>query len=143
MGKYLEELPLKRVFLAAGVGLVFAMGLILLLSVGYVRQWLPPGREAVYGRIALALAAIPAAFCACRGLGTGRALCAGLTLAVLLTLLALLGLAFCQDTSILPPLLWNLLALLPGTLLGCLLSLPRKRRRRRKTSRGQSAFSKV
>ena len=139
-GKNKHGFPLRQALAAGGAGALLLLLLLFFCALCVNAEWLRPARAAGVGRGLLALAACVSAALACHGQERSRAALAGVSLCLPAACLLLLGLRGGGQGLLGVPMLWNLLCILGGGALGCL--IPGRRRRRRKRGRRlQSAIN--
>ena len=127
-----STIPVKRACIAGAAGAAITLLLTFALALCSSRMLLPQGREGVLVRAALFLASVCSALMACRKQSANRAACAAISGGVILAFVLILAVIAKNSSVINISLLFNFLCVIFGVLLGCLLTVkPKKRRKRR------------
>lgn len=132
MEKNMKSIPVRRSCAAGLIGVALALLLTFAYALCASKFLLPQGREAVYGRAILFLASVCSAYLSCKKQGSEKAVCAGISGAVMLGFVLFLGILTKASSVINISLLYNFLGILFGVLTGCLLTAKHKRRRKRR-----------
>ena len=127
-----DGLPWPRLLASGAVGLLTALGLILLLALLGADALVGTGREALAARGALLLGTALGSLLACRRAGEGRAVAAAVAGGVPLAFVLLLSLLAPEARLFSLATLKSILCVIAGSLAGCALGARRRRRRRRR-----------
>ena len=127
-----DGLPWPRLLASGAVGLLTALGGILLLALLGADALIGTGREALAARGALLLGTALGAFLACRKAGEGRVVAAAVAGGVSLVFVLLLSLLGPEARLFSFATLKSILCVIAGSLVGCALSARRRKRRRRR-----------